>query len=80
MRDIARPEARGDDSLRIDLELAAPVTVQGTSGPATLTASTSARVFHARPVARPDRRRELANLYSPYWQARLAPSPLEAVP
>ncbi len=80
MRDIARPEARGDDSLRIDLELAAPVTVQGTSGPATLTASTSARVFHARPVARSDRRRELASLYSPYWQARLAPSPLEAVP
>ena len=30
-----------------------------------------AEVFFSRPEARPDGRRELASLYSPYWQSRL---------
>ena len=30
-----------------------------------------AEVFFLRPADRPDGRRELASLYSPYWQARL---------
>jgi hypothetical protein len=30
-----------------------------------------AEVFFQRPEARPDGRRELASLYSPYWQSRL---------
>jgi hypothetical protein len=33
----------------------------------------AAQVWFARPVGRADRREELANLFNPYWQARLAP-------
>ncbi len=80
MRDLAHPESRGNDVLRIDLELAAPVTAHGASGRATLTAGASARVFHGRPAPRQDRRRELAGLDSPDWQARLAPPPLVPLP
>lgn len=37
-----------------------------------------AEVFFFRPTDRPDGRHELANLYSPYWQARLvAPTPID---
>src|SRR5262249_37334957 len=33
----------------------------------------AAQVWFARPGGRADRRTELANLFNPYWQARLAP-------
>lgn len=33
----------------------------------------AAQVWFTRPVGRADRRTELANLFNPYWQARLAP-------
>ena len=36
-------------------------------------ALSAAQVFFRRPVGRADRRQELANLFNPYWQARLAP-------
>ena len=38
-----------------------------------LHALSAARVYFRRPVGRADRRQELANLFNPYWQARLAP-------
>lgn len=74
MRDVSRLEATAVNDLRLDLELAVPV---GGGGPARrdMLALSSARVFHARAESRTDRRRELASLYSPYWQARLATSP-----
>ena len=51
------------------------------AAPGNLIASLSrAEVFFVRPEARPDGRRELASLYSPYWQARLvAPTMLDRV-
>ena len=36
-------------------------------------ALSAAQVRFSRPVARADRRQELANLFNPYWEARLAP-------
>jgi hypothetical protein len=36
-------------------------------------ALSAAQVFFRRPVGRADRRPELASLFNPYWQARLAP-------
>lgn len=75
MRDVARLEARVVNDLRLDLELTAPVAARAGAPVAVMTALGSARVFHMRPTARPDRRRELASLYSPYWQARLATPP-----
>lgn len=36
-------------------------------------ALSAAQVAFQRPVGRSDRRRELASLFNPYWQARLAP-------
>lgn len=36
-------------------------------------ALSAAQVSFVRPVARADRRQELASLFNPYWQARLAP-------
>ena len=33
----------------------------------------AAQVYFRRPVGRADHRQELANLFNPYWQARLAP-------
>jgi hypothetical protein len=36
-------------------------------------ALSAAQVWFTRPVGRADRRQELANLFNPYWQARLAP-------
>ena len=74
MRDVARLEPSVANDLRLDLELSVPVGHEGPS-PATMTALSSARVFHERPTPRADRRRELASLYSPYWQARLATPP-----
>lgn len=39
-----------------------------------------AEVYFLRPEARPDGRRELASLYSPYWQARLvAPTTVDRI-
>jgi hypothetical protein len=38
-----------------------------------LYALSAARVSFIRPVARADRRQELASLFNPYWEARLAP-------
>lgn len=78
MRDVAQ-SGQGTNDLRLDLELALPVAAAG-GEPLSMTALASARVFHARPVERLDRRRELASLYSPYWQARLAPAPWLALP
>ncbi len=75
MRDVARLEERATNDLRLDIELVAPVASAAGARGAEMTALGSARVFHQRPTARPDRRRELANLYSPYWQARLATPP-----
>lgn len=37
-----------------------------------ITTNSAAETFFARPVARPDGRREQANLFRPYWQARLS--------
>lgn len=91
LRDVARTEAR-DTSLRRDLEIEAPPAsgavlpaVAGDPGApaaesARMLAISSASVFHQRPVARADHRRELGSLYSPYWQARLAPPPWLVVP
>ena len=36
-------------------------------------ALSAARVYFRRPIGRADRRQEWANLFNPYWQARLAP-------
>lgn len=48
------------------------LAVFGAAAPGNRIASLSrAEVFFLRPEARPDGRRELASLYSPYWQARL---------
>lgn len=77
MRDVAQPDSRAVLDLRLDLELTVPVA--GAS-PQAMNALASARVFHARPVPRLDRRRELASLYSPYWHARLAPAPWPVLP
>ncbi len=74
MRDVAQLGPRAGQDLRLDLELTVPVPAPGGSAQA-MNALASARVFHARPVDRLDRRRELASLYSPYWHARLAPAP-----
>ncbi|MBV6415642.1 MAG: hypothetical protein CMLOHMNK_00155 [Steroidobacteraceae bacterium] len=72
MRDVARVDSRDEGVLRLDLEFAATTRLQSSTAPATMTARAAARVFHERAEPRRDRRRELANLYSPYWQARLA--------
>ncbi len=80
MRDMARLEARAGNDLRIDLELEVPVESAFGSPRRTMTALAAARSFHARPVPRADRRRELASLYSPYWQARLATPPWVLAP
>lgn len=77
MRDVARLEASAPNDLRIDLELAVPAGRDAGASRAEMTALASARVFHARPP-RPDRRRELPSLYSPYWEARLATPPTVA--
>jgi len=48
------------------------LAVFGAAAPGNRIASLSrAEIFFLRPEARPDGRRELASLYSPYWQARL---------
>jgi hypothetical protein len=36
-------------------------------------ALSAAQIFFSRPVARADHRQELASLFNPYWEARLAP-------
>jgi hypothetical protein len=36
-------------------------------------ALSAAQIFFSRPVTRADHRLELASLFNPYWQARLAP-------
>jgi len=41
----------------------------------TVTVSSAAQIYFARPVGRPDGRDELASLFHPYWQARLMPPP-----
>ncbi|HQW10060.1 MAG TPA: pilus assembly protein TadG-related protein [Steroidobacteraceae bacterium] len=75
MRDVARLEPAVQNDLRLDLELEVPIVRVSDPSPGPMTAQASARVFHARPTPRPDRRRELPSLYSPYWQARLATPP-----
>ena len=75
MRDVARLESTLQNDLRLDLELEAPIVRVSGPSPGSMKALASARVFHTRPVPRPDRRRELPSLYSPYWQARLATPP-----
>lgn len=80
MRDVAQTSSRANHDLRLDLELTAQVAAvfpvaAADAGAPEMHALASAHVFHARPVERLDRRRELASLYSPYWHARLAPAP-----
>lgn len=72
MRDLARPETMRDGALGLDLELSAAAQASDPGAPVLMTARAAARVFHGRTEPRRDRRRELASLYSPYWQARLA--------
>lgn len=72
MRDISRPGERRGDPLQFALSVAAPA--EGASGDG-YRAAAAAQVLHARPQPRRDRREEIANLYSPYWHARLAPIP-----
>lgn len=43
----------------------------------TITTHSAAASFFQRPEGRADQRRELPNLFNPYWQARLGPSPSE---
>lgn len=79
MRDIARPGERRGEPLRFALSAVAPA-----DGPSAVQyrAVAAAQVLHARPQPRRDRREEIASLFSPYWQARLAPVPqaLEVIP
>jgi len=65
-----------------DRIMGAPATAVPGEEPKTLVPSfhsdsvyalSAATVSFVRPVARADRRQELANLFNPYWQARLAP-------
>lgn len=45
-----------------------------------ITSRSAADTFYARPVLRADHRHEHANLFRPYWQARLAAHPLQRLP
>lgn len=62
-----------DISSYVDAALGFGVSLQH-PGPEGLTVGTqsAAETFFARPVAREDGRREAANLFHPYWQARVA--------
>jgi hypothetical protein len=80
MRDLSRLEAGAANDVRIDLELAVSVAAGPDARRRPMTALASARSFHARPVPRTDRRRELPSLYAPYWQARLATPPWVLAP
>jgi hypothetical protein len=64
---------RGHDAVGFGLTLQGP-------GPDDLTVSThsAAQTFFARPQPRKDAHHERANLFHPYWQARLAPHHTQA--
>ena len=62
MREVARLEPTLQNDLRLDLELEAPIVRVSDPSPGSMKALASAHVFHARPVPRPDRRRELPSL------------------
>jgi len=52
-----------------------PLAYKGLSAAQGITVMSAAQTYFARPKERADGRSELASLFHPYWQARLAPPP-----